>query len=322
MSMLQAKQEMDPPRPATIAPGVPDDLDEICIALLNRNPSLRLGAMELMERLGQPESEKSGEWREPGAHALRRIFVGRAKEIAALRTAFESSLRDEPSTVLLHGSYGIGKSFLVRRFLRSVQEDNPRAIVLYGRCFEQESVPFKAVDSMIDGLSQVMRFIPSVEMEPLLPRHIGALAKLFPVLQQVPSIARAAKRSIESLDALETRQRAFSALRALLSRLADQRPLVLVLDDLQWGDLDSVALLGELLRPPDRPAFLIIACYRREESETSPALLEFLPMLKSGRHVDFPLIHWTPMTRPSWPFTMGPEEPDMPIMNPGPEHRR
>lgn len=289
MAMLQAKQQMDPPRPSTIAPGVPDDLDEICMALLNRDPRLRLTALELMERLRQPGSEKSGEWSESGAHALRRIFVGRQKEIATLRAAFMSTLRDEPGTVLLHGSSGIGKSFLVRRFLRSVLEDYPRAIVLYGRCFEQESVPFKAVDSLIDGLSQVMRFMPSVETEPLLPRHIGALAKLFPVLQQVPSIARAAARSMESLDAMETRQRAFSALRALLSRLADQRPLVLVLDDLQWGDLDSVALLGELLRPPDRPAFLLVACYRSEESETSPALLELLLMLKSRRNVDLPV---------------------------------
>ncbi len=289
MSVLQAKQEMDPPHPASIAPGVPDDLDKICMALLHRDPSLRPSALELMERLGQLGAEKNGEWRESGSHGLRKPFVGRQKEIDTLQEAFESTLREEPSSVLLHGSSGIGKSFLVRRFLRSVQEGYPRAIVLYGRCYEQESVPFKAVDSLIDGLSQVLRFMPSVETEPLLPRHIGALAKLFPVLQQVPSIARAKARSTESLDALGTRQRAFGALRALFSRLADQRPVVLALDDLQWGDLDSVALLGELLRAPDRPAFLLVACYRREESQTSPALLELLPLLKSGRHLDLPI---------------------------------
>ena len=134
MSVLQAKQEMDPPRPLTIAPGVPDDLDEICMALLNRDPSLRPNALELMERLGQRGSPKNGEWSESGSHALRRPFVGRQKEIDTLREAFDSTLQEEPSTVMLHGSSGIGKSFLVRRFLRSVQEDYPRAIVLYGRC--------------------------------------------------------------------------------------------------------------------------------------------------------------------------------------------
>ncbi len=289
LAVLQAKQEMDPPRPATLAPGVPADLDELCMALLNRNPRLRPGAVELVERLGQAGTQKTGEWSESGAHPAHRVFVGRKKEIAVLRQAFESTLREDPTTVLLHGSSGIGKSFLVRRFLRSIQEDHPRAVVLYGRCFEQESVPFKAVDSLIDGLSQTMRFMSSVETEPLLPRHIAALVKLFPVLQQVPSIARASVRNNETLDAQETRQRAFGALRALLSRLADQRPLVLVLDDLQWGDLDSVALLGELLRAPDRPAFLLVACYRREEAETSPTLMELLPLLKSGRHLELPI---------------------------------
>lgn len=313
MAILQAKQEMDPPRPAHIALGIPADLDELCMALLNRNPLLRPNAMELLDRLGQRGPENSVEWSESGSHSLRRPFVGRQKEIDILREAFDSTLREEPTTVLLHGSSGIGKSFLVRRFLRSVQEEFPRAAVLYGRCYEQESVPFKAVDSLIDGLSQMLRFMPSSETEPLLPRHIGALGKLFPVLAQVPSIARAVARSTSTgaLDAMETRQRAFGALRALLARLADQRPVVLVLDDLQWGDLDSVALLGELLRAPERPAFLLVACYRREESETSPALLNLLPVLKSGRNVDLPIEPLDAVASAQLALSlMGPEQSD------------
>ncbi len=280
MAMLQAKQEMDPPRPSAIAPGVPPDLDEICMALLIRDPRQRLSAQALLESLGRPGNGESG------SRPLHRAFVGREAELATLRAAFQATAGGEPFMVLLDGSSGIGKSALIRRFLRSTQEDHPRTLSLYGRCFEQESVPFKAVDSLIDSLSQALRFMPSMETEPILPRHIGALAKLFPVLNQVPSIARAAAQGTDSVDAQETRRQAFGALRALLSRLSDHRPLVLVLDDLQWGDLDSVALLAELLRPPDPPSLLLVACFRSEDADTCPALLELAPLLKAGRHAE------------------------------------
>jgi hypothetical protein len=73
-------------------------------------------------------------------------------------------------------------------------EQNPRrhdgrAVVLAGRCCERESVPYKAVDEVIDRLSWYLKRLAPIDAAALLPAHGAALALVFPVLQRVPAIA-------------------------------------------------------------------------------------------------------------------------------------
>jgi hypothetical protein len=170
---------------------------------------------------------------------------------------------------VVQGPSGLGGTALVRAFLDEITEQVPSAVVLSGRCYERESVPYKAVDGVIDALSRWLAQLPAGELKPLLPTHVGMLARLFPVLVGIDRIAEA-QRTAETIDPQELRIRAFSALRELLARIGDRAPLVVTVDDLQWADADSLLLLRELLHPSHAPALAFVASVRTGESRADP----------------------------------------------------
>jgi hypothetical protein len=165
----------------------------------------------------------------------------------------------------------MGKSTLVHRFLDELVEHGT-AVVLRGRAYEREAVPYKAVDTVIDALSRYLMCLSDEDLTVALPKDTWALARLFPVLRRVPAIGTLAEEPLT--DPQRVRRRAFLALRELLSSLARRRPLVLFVDDAQWGDTDSAALLLELVRPPHAPPLLLAMTYREEEAQASPFLCE------------------------------------------------
>jgi eukaryotic-like serine/threonine-protein kinase len=273
LQILAEKTQHDPPSPSELVPGLPADLVDLCRALLLRDPARRPGDVELRQWSKVPGHPTPGAGLSRGPWLA--PLVGRERELAELRDAF-ALVRSGPAVALyVHGPSGIGKSALVRHFVDALEADGA-ALVLSGRCYERESVPYKALDGVIDSLSRHLMALPRPQVDAILPREVAALTRLFSVLLRVEAFGDARIGEREPVDPLELRRRGFASLRELFTRLSTPEPVVVFIDDLQWADQDSIALLEDLLRPPDPPRLLLVACFRTEDLESQPFLRALL----------------------------------------------
>lgn len=268
LDLLLAKQERDAPPVRQLAPDAPEDLATLCDELLQREGERRPTASQVLRRLqGNASAEQDSRPSTHTAGVTGRSFVGRTEELLSLERALEPVDREELSVALIEGASGIGKTQLAAELLTRVHSD-PRAVVLQGRCYERETVPFKALDGVVDALARYLHRIDDDSCRALMPRRVGALLRIFPVLSRIQTMVDAASRAAMQVDQLALRASGFSALRELLQRLSERHRLVVAIDDLQWADAESLALLEELLRPPDPPALLLL-CTARMSNERS-----------------------------------------------------
>ena len=266
--VLVRKRLEDPEPPKALVTDIPDDLADLCMALVRREPHERPKADEVLARLvptGRPSSTRTGRRRAPTG-----AFVGRESEVAALESAYAELERNVAVIVHIRGRSGAGKTALAQRYVGMLPS---HAVVLAGRCYEQESVRYKALDSIVDDLCRRLMQLERADADLLIPPDIAALARIFPVMERVDAVREACQGRTEIPDVRELRRRAFGALGEIFHRLGSRAPLVLLIDDLQWGDVDSAALLLSFLESPDPPRLMLIACYRTEYADANPCLV-------------------------------------------------
>ena len=283
LDVLLSKQQRDAPPVAELAPDAPEDLAQLCDQLLARVPEQRPDSAVLRVALGSASAATLPPRASFGALAPVEL-IGREPERAALRAAYRAMCDGgKPVVMLVAGESGIGKSTLIDGFLAELTVEGD-ALVLSGRCYEREAVPYKGLDAVIDALSRFLRRCDDRELARILPRDVWALRRLFPVLARIEAIADVPERDMP--DAQELRQRAFHALGELLVAIRAQQPLVIHIDDLQWSDGDSTALLLHLLRRPDAPRLLFIGAHRDEPAAEHPVLRPLYELLPNDIRLD------------------------------------
>jgi eukaryotic-like serine/threonine-protein kinase len=285
----------EPERPSELVPDVPEALDVLVLRLLAKQPRERFGHADdvatALGRLGAehsaaPGSDLAPERPRPRAYLYRPSFAGREEALAELEPHLDRLEAGGGALVLLGGPSGIGKTRLLLELARRGERRQFR--VSSGECVlvdiaaessaARSSAALQPMRGTLQAVADLCRERGREQTERLLGARGMVLALYEPALRALPGQARYPE--LVELPADTARLRLYSALAETLRALAEEQPLLLVLDDLQWADELTLGFLGYLARSalssPQRAArFLVVGAYRTEETgETLRALLE------------------------------------------------
>ncbi|GAA0913511.1 helix-turn-helix transcriptional regulator [Nonomuraea longicatena] len=183
-------------------------------------------------------------------HTVSPSFVGRLRELGALRRALAEARSGLSATVLIGGEAGVGKTRLIKEFLQRAGD----ARVLVGGCLElgTDGLPFAPFTAI---LRRLVRDLGHDGVAALVPGgDTRGLARLLPDFGQ------------PDRDGEEARARLFEQVLGVVENLAERQPLVLVVEDAHWADRSTRDLLSFLVRYQRSDLrVLLLVSYRSDE---------------------------------------------------------
>ena len=208
----------------------------------------------------------------PFSLSRRTAFVGREPELGAIRAAIDRALSGHGSLVMLGGGPGVGKSRLAEEMANYAWGVGYRCTV--GHCYERdEPFPFLPFVEIIEsGLAQAASLD---EFRRQMADNAPELAQMAPSLRRVfPDIPQPLE-----LPPAQKRRYFFQSFSEALGRAAQSRPQLGILEDLQWADESTLALLIHLAHRVAQLPVVIIGTYRDGYSEHNSALVRTLEEL-------------------------------------------
>lgn len=185
-----------------------------------------------------------------------RVFVGRDRELERLGQLWKEASAGELRVAFLAGEPGVGKTRLAAQLARQVH--GPDATVLAGTCGEDLGVPYQP---FVEALRHFIDHSAADQQMNCLGRYPGELVRLVPELaDRLPGLPPPLSSDPET-----ERYRLFDAVAGWLAGASRDRPVLLVIDDLQWAAKPTLLLLSHIARSAEPMRLLVIGTYRDTE---------------------------------------------------------
>lgn len=199
-------------------------------------------------------------------------FVGRKDELEQLVRALKAVQSDAGQTFMVSGEAGVGKTRLAQEILLfAIEQDY---FTFSGRCYEIEGkLPYQPV---IEAIRGCLPQITKKDLKKVPQSALGEVIKLVPELQPLaPKLHTSA--SLNAPD--QERNRLYESVSVFFKTIADERPVLLFVDDLQWADDATLQLLAYLMRHLRDANVFILGTYRIEDVDEQHPLWDMLQHL-------------------------------------------
>ncbi|MBC7378768.1 MAG: AAA family ATPase [Burkholderiaceae bacterium] len=280
----------EPRAPSQVNPGVPPTLSGIILRLLAKAPELRYQSAEgLVHDLARLRREfedaavsdfEVGERDFPARLAPPKRLVGRDGELAVLRGALSDALHTARRTVLIEGAPGVGKSALIDELRPAAAEAG--GWFIYGK-FDQYQKDAATAGALTQALCGLGRLILAQTGDDLaaqrrrildrLGRRAGLITRLSPEL----ALLLGPQPEAPDVDPRQAELHMQQAMADLLGTVATAlRPVVLVLDDLQWASALSLNSFSFLMSEPELRGVLLVGAFRDLDVDAQTGLPSML----------------------------------------------
>lgn len=265
-AVMHGHLHLAPRPPRELNPEISLSLEHLILKLLDKNPNNRYAsarqALDIWTSLNASA--------EPTGRQHRAPLIGRDSQLQTLLTCWNEARAGRGQLAFIIGEPGIGKTSLAQEL--AVQCRPP--VVLFGRCQEGEVATYHL---FADVLRAYFTTVPPELFHENARQLLVNLVSLVPEIRQaLPNLPHPAP-----LEPEEEQLRLMVSLTQFMKQATQERPWLMILDDLHWADQASLELLRYLGRHLPSMALLIIGTYRSTELERGHPLLETLRSLGS-----------------------------------------